>query len=256
MTQKAHSTVVSSQFGPRAAAYVASAVHASGEDLQQLAAWAESLDGPKTRALDLGCGGGHASFAVAAHVGEIVSYDLSGEMLEAVAGAARDRGIDNLSTVRGAVEKLPFEDASFDLVLSRYSAHHWSDLGAGLREARRVLRPGGHAAFADVAAPQSPLFDTWLQSLELLRDPSHVRDYSPSEWRNAVADAGFAVGELTARKLHLEFASWVERMQTPDERIRAIRSLQRCASNDVATYFAMDSDGSFATDTILLLASR
>jgi len=256
MEPKGHESVVGGQFGPRAAAYVRSAVHARGEDLEQLAAWTAALGNPHARALDLGCGGGHASFAVAPHVGEIVSYDLSNEMLAAVSAEARERGIDNVSTTRGAVEKLPFDDASFDVVLTRYSAHHWSDLGAGLREAHRVLRRGGRAAFADVAAPESPLFDTWLQSLELLRDPSHVRDYSPEEWRRAVADAGFTPGELTARKLHLDFASWVERMQTPEERVRAIRSLQQCASSDVTDYFSIESDGSFATDAIVLFAAR
>lgn len=256
MTAKTHHGVVGEQFGTRAAAYVGSAVHASGEDLQQLAAWAKARGGPHARALDLGCGGGHASYAVAPHVGEIVAYDLSGEMLEAVAAAARERGIDNLATVRGAVEKLPFDDDAFDLVLTRYSAHHWSDFHASLREAHRVLRHGGHATFADVAAPASALFDTWLQALELLRDPSHVRDYSAREWRGAVADAGFTPEALTERKLHLDFASWVERMQTPDERVRAIRSLQQCASSDVAAYFAIAADGSFETDTIVLLATR
>lgn len=250
-----HSGVVSGQFGPRAAAYVTSAVHARGEDLEQLSAWAKSFDNAHARALDLGCGGGHAGFAVAPHVGEVIAYDLSSEMLDAVTTAAHDREIGNLSTVCGAVESLPFKDASFDLVLTRYSAHHWTDLGVGLREARRVLRPGGRAAFADVAAPESPLFDTWLQSIELLRDPSHVRDYSASQWRRAVSDAGFIPREMTERKLYLDFTSWIERMQTPADHVRAIRSLQQCASSDVTSYFAIEADGSFSTDTIVLLAT-
>ena len=71
--------LVSKQFSPRAAAYVQSAVHAQGEDLKELAEFASANRFART--LDLGCGGGHASFALAPHVGEIVAYDLSAEML-------------------------------------------------------------------------------------------------------------------------------------------------------------------------------
>nr|WP_310889101.1 hypothetical protein [Gluconacetobacter dulcium] len=54
--------------------------------------------------------------------------------------------------------------------------------GKGLREARRVLAPLGCALFIDVTAPLSALADSWLQTLELLRDVSHVRDCAVAEW--------------------------------------------------------------------------
>ena len=175
--------LVSKQFSPRAAAYVQSAVHAQGEDLKELAEFASV--NTFAHALDLGCGGGHASFAIAAHVGEIVSYDLSAEMLSAVAEEASRRGFSNLTTQQGTVEKLPFADASFDFAVTRLSAHHWHDIRAGLREARRVLKMGAPAMFMDVFAPADFLLDTFLQTFEMLRDPSHVRVYSLAEWTSA-----------------------------------------------------------------------
>src|SRR5260221_4837080 len=162
---KSHQTVVTDQFGPRAAAYIASAVHATGEDLQQLASLVRGQS--QARVLDLGCGGGHVSFAVAPEVREVVAYDLSTEMLTAVTRAAVDRGLDNLKTECGAVEKLPFADASFGVVMTRFSAHHWRDLDAALAEARRVIRPSGFAAFVDVVTPGEPLLATCLQSIEM-----------------------------------------------------------------------------------------
>jgi ubiquinone/menaquinone biosynthesis C-methylase UbiE len=80
---------------------------------------------PKAHVLDLGCGGGHVTFNVARLVREIVAYDLAPEMLGVVARAAEERGLDNVTTRQGSVESLPFEDASFDVVLSRFSAHHF-----------------------------------------------------------------------------------------------------------------------------------
>src|SRR6185312_9616816 len=111
MTSNPHESLVADQFGSRAAAYVASAVHAQGEDLRQLA---ELVRAKKSaRVLDLGCGGGHVSFNVAPHAGEVVAYDLSPAMLEAVAQEAARRGLGAIVTRQGAVEALPFADSSF-----------------------------------------------------------------------------------------------------------------------------------------------
>jgi SAM-dependent methyltransferase len=76
-------------------------------------------------------------------VREVVAYDLAGEMLAVVRRAARERGLTKVNNRQGVVESLPFAGASFDFVFSRYSAHHWRDLSAGLHEAARVLKPGG-----------------------------------------------------------------------------------------------------------------
>ena len=77
-------------------------------------------------------------------------------------------------------------DGAFDFLACRYSAHHWRDLDAGLRQARRVLRPNAAAVFIDAVSPGAPLLDTHLQAVELLRDTSHVRDYSVAEWTAAI----------------------------------------------------------------------
>ena len=63
------------------------------------------------------------------------------EMLEVVAQSASERGLRNIKTQQGVAESLPFADGSFDYIFSRYSAHHWHDLDAGLREVTRVLKP-------------------------------------------------------------------------------------------------------------------
>jgi hypothetical protein len=57
------------------------------------------------------------------------------------------------------------------------------------------------------------------------------------------------------RRLHLEFASWIERMNTPQVRAEAIRSLQQTLSNDVVGYFEITPRGDFTVDTIDILAS-
>jgi ubiquinone/menaquinone biosynthesis C-methylase UbiE len=244
--------LVEKQFGSRAAAYVSSAVHASGADLDELKAFVQSHS--FDRVLDLGCGGGHASFTTAAHVGEVIAYDLSDAMLAAVATEAASRGIANLSTQQGKAEVLPFEDASFDFVATRYSTHHWQDVPAALREARRVLKPGASLMVMDAVAPEGVLCDTFVQTIEMLRDPSHVRDYSVHEWLNMLRAAGFAPEEPVRRRIRLDYESWIARMRTPKVQTDAIQALMAQMPDAVRTHFAIEPDGSFMLDTASVVA--
>ena len=149
-----HNRIVDSQFSARAQSYLTSAVHANGADLDQMA----DLIGqrPEAIALDLGCGGGHATYRLATLVNSVVAYDLSEQMLGVVADEARRRGMNNVITKQGAAESLPCASASFDIAVTRYSTHHWYDVPAGLAQMRRVLKPGGLAFFMDVTSPASP----------------------------------------------------------------------------------------------------
>lgn len=252
-TPRTHASLLQDQFGARSQAYVQSAVHCEGDDLAALEAIAQALQ-PK-RSVDLGCGGGHVSYRLSAHSGLVTAVDLSRSMLDAVRTAAQQRGLTNIETAQASVEKMSFADATFDLLASRFSAHHWLNFDAGLREARRILKPGATAIFIDVVSPATPVFDTHLQAIELLRDPSHVRDYTPAEWTASLARAGFFVRNTHLRRLRIQYASWVERMQTSPAHQAAIRSLQQQASSETRKYFEMEPDDSFTLDTLQIEAT-
>jgi ubiquinone/menaquinone biosynthesis C-methylase UbiE len=176
-------------------------------------------------------------------------------MLDAVAATAIAKGLGNIETVRASAENLPFADAVFDFLGCRYSAHHWLNVEAGLREARRVLKAGSPAIFIDVYAPENPLFDTHLQTVELLRDTSHVRNYSIAEWMAMLARAGFAVGGCRTWRLRMHFQTWVERMATPKLYVDAIRALQDGAPGEVKAHFEIEEDGSFMLDMVMIEAT-
>lgn len=251
-TARSHDALVDAQFGPQAAAYVQSVVHAQGAGLDELEAAVR--DARPARALDLGCGGGHVAYRLALHAGAVVACDLSGEMLAAVRKTAAARGLDNITIEQAPAEALPFADAAFDFVATRFSAHHWRDLGAGLAQARRVARRGAPAIFIDAVSPGRPLLDSHLQAIELLRDPSHVRDYTIAEWSAAVERAGFDVEGVSRRQIRMDFASWIERMRTPMVQADAVRALQQQASEEVRSHFAIAPDGSFQLDVMVLKA--
>jgi len=254
MSKQSHHDKINQQFGSQANAYLASAVHASGRDLERLSG---RLDGsPHAVVLDMGCGAGHASFIAAVKVKQVVAYDLSEQMLAVVAQASATRGISNIITQQGYAEKLPFEDNLFDVVISRYSAHHWHDVGQALREVKRVLKPGGRVIFMDIMSPGHPVTDIWLQTIEALRDTSHVRNYASGEWLRMFNEAGLLINDVICDKLGLEFTSWIARMRTPIVLSDAIRVYQKSASDEVKHYFQLQSDGSFTSDTIMLEAFK
>lgn len=254
MTTQSHHDKVDQQFGSQAGAYLTSAVHASGRDLERLSA--RLADFSDARLLDMGCGAGHASFIAAAQVKNVVAYDLSEQMLAVVNDAAKTREISNITTQQGYAEILPFENDAFDVVISRYSAHHWHDVGKALREVKRVLKPGGVIIFMDVMSPGHPVLDIWLQTVEALRDTSHVRNYSSGEWLSMFNDAGLVTQNLLCDRLNLEYSSWIARMRTPAVMAEAIRAYQRSASDEVQRYFELQADGSFTSDIVMLEAVK
>jgi hypothetical protein len=112
-----------------------------------------------------------------------------------------------------------------------------------------VLRRGGVAVFADAVAPERPVLDTFLQALEMMRDPSHVRDYSSSEWVAFAAEAGFKVTGVTRRMLPLEFGPWLQRQRTSPVMAEALRALFTAMPDDVRTHFAIRDNFDFSIDT-------
>src|SRR5690606_16665032 len=116
---------------------------------------------------DAGCGAGHTATTFAPHAAGVVALDFTESMLVQVQQLAAEKGLTNVETRLGDVEALPFEDASFDLVVSRFSAHHWPHPQQALAEFRRVLCPGGRVLIADVVGFDDPTCDTFLNTVEL-----------------------------------------------------------------------------------------
>jgi ubiquinone/menaquinone biosynthesis C-methylase UbiE len=241
---------VQNQFAPVAANYATSAVHVAGPDLTAMLG-AIALSGAE-RVLDAGCGAGHTALAFAPMVADVVAVDITEAMLAQGRKMARDRGLTNIAFKRGDVEHLPFPDASFDLVTSRYSAHHYPHPAVALREFARVLKPGGVFLLVDVVAPDAPAQDTFLNAIELLRDPSHVRDHTVEQWLRALAATGFTAEALEGWPLRLEFESWVARMNTPFLAITQIRALIDGAPREVRAALAIEDGYSFSVPTALL----
>ncbi len=249
-----HKSGVEQEYDKRADAYLKSKVHFAGADLDFITERVGVQ--PDAIALDLGCGGGHVSFRLAPNVFRVIAYDLAQNMLATVSAEATRRGITNIVTKQGAVETLPCASDTFDIAVTRYSAHHWQDMAVGVRQIHRVLKASGLAIFSDVLTPGLALQDTWLQTVELLRDSSHVRNAKLSEWVSILESVGFAIEQIVMGRLRLDFKTWIARTHTQQTNIAAIQSLQLSANCEVRDYFEIDAEGSFTVDEAVLVARK
>jgi ubiquinone/menaquinone biosynthesis C-methylase UbiE len=228
---------VQAQFGQAAQSYSTSRVFSAGIDLETIGREAAAL-GP-ARALDVGTAAGHVAFALAPHAGLVVGLDLTHPMLMRAREDGAGRGIANLRLCQGDVEQLPFPDAAFDLVTCRFSGHHFPNPERFAREAARVLGPGGRVLLDDVVAPPDERQDGWINRVEVLRDPSHVRDRQLAEWERIFAEAGLKSEALLEWRLDLDFEDWTRRQRTPPARVEEIRALFREAPEDHRRAFGL-----------------
>ncbi len=250
MNTHSHHAVNQTQYQDKFTAYATSAVHAQGAEFDKMRALAQREQ--IRHVLDLGCGGGHVSYHLADVVESVVAYDLSDKMVHHVVATAKQKGLTNIVGQVGSAEQMPFAHGVFDMVISRYSAHHWHSVTSAMDEIYRVLTPKGRVVMVDVLGMDNPVLNNFLQTIETIRDPSHVCDYSLAQWLSLAERAQFVVTCVEKQRLSLNFDEWVARMQTPSVCQEVIRLLQHQASDMVKTYFNIQADGSFESDVMYL----
>jgi SAM-dependent methyltransferase len=245
---------VQKQFGRTAAAYVESASHARGEDLDRIVTLATEHDGE--RVVDVGTGVGHTLRRVAPSFRSAVGVDATREMLEAGVGVLAGGGVKNALLVQADATALPIASGSADVVTSRLAAHHFADAAAAFREIARILRPAGLFVLVDNYAPDEPARDRFINEVETLRDPSHVRNHTVAGWRELLERAGLRTmvdSDTSVTKLTTE--NWLERSQTPPDRAEEVRRRLRTASPAAAEAFQI-TPTTFAVRKLILVGHR
>ncbi len=241
----------------KAAEAYATGEHKSGRELELVVDFAAPTGGE--RVLDIGTGAGHTALALAPRVSSVVLTDPVPTMLATAQRLFTVAGVRNAEFVEAVAERLPFPDASFDIVSTRLAAHHFDEVAAAMREVARVLRPGGVFIFVDTLAPDDPESAAYQDEVETLRDPTHRRIYTQREWIAFCEEAGLRVARTeVVRKTH-DFEPWLERGgedATTQQRVRA-RFLDAPASavRDLEIVIADGRVQSF-TDRKLVLAAR
>jgi SAM-dependent methyltransferase len=182
------------QFTRQAIPFAAMPAHSNEESVKLLIDLAGV--GPEDSVLDVACGPGLVACALAEVARHVTGIDLTPAMIEQAQAKQRACGRTNLTWLVGDAVPLPFPDAQFSLVVTRYSFHHFLEPSAVLAEMARVCAPGGRVAVIDVVT-SSPEQAEAYNRVEKLRDPSHVRALSLEELTGLCLDAGL-VGVRTA----------------------------------------------------------
>jgi ubiquinone/menaquinone biosynthesis C-methylase UbiE len=258
MQSEALKREVRDQFGRAAQAYVESTYHAHGSDLARLLELADPQ--PTDHALDIATGGGHTARALAPHVTHVIASDLTSTMLAAARTFLTSQGVVNVAYVIADAERLPFLDASFELVTVRAAPHHYPDLRAATQEMARVLRPEGRLVVIDSVAPADPALDAFQNGIERRRDPTHVRNYTEQEWCDLLQSAGLVVSHTEQQRFTIDFASWTVRSGMPPESRASLERDMLAAPVAIRAYFAItEQEGhvaSWGLDMLIVRATR
>ena len=139
----------------------------------------------RMRILDLGCGSGYLAFPMAKNNAdsEVIGLDIVSDTLEANRSKANEERIKNLSFVRYDGIDFPFEDQSFDLVVTRYALHHFPDIEHSIGEMSRVLKEGGMLFISD-PCPNECDTERFVDDYMRLKKDGHIRFYTEDEWKS------------------------------------------------------------------------
>ena len=154
--------------------------------------------------LDVACGPGLVACAFARVAQQVTGIDLTPAMIERAAALAAEQGCSNVRLQIGDVLPLPFPDAAFSIVVSRFAFHHFHDPAAVLAEMRRVCRSGGRVVVADLMASPDPAKAAAFHRMEMLRDPSHARALTLDALRALYRAAGLATLSETYWRMDID----------------------------------------------------
>lgn len=156
---------------------------------------------PSDRALEFGCGTGTTALRLAPSVGSLIASDISGEMIaiarEKHAAADAETAAAALTFVQSALEALACPGESFDVVMGFSAVHLVPDLGDGLAQVHRLLKPGGlFISKTPCLGDMNPLILAALPVMRFFGKAPNVLIFTSGELQAAIAAAGFDIIEV------------------------------------------------------------
>jgi ubiquinone/menaquinone biosynthesis C-methylase UbiE len=176
------------------------------------------------RVLDVAAGTGHLSRAIAPHVRQVVAIDMTREMLEKAKEEAVKAGLVNILFEEGDAAALPYQDNSFDMVVSRLAMHHFENPQQQLSEMVRVCKPEHAVGIIDLLSPSDQALIASYNRLERMRDASHTMALTKEKLANAMDVSGLSILRIDTRDINVDFGLWVEMTGTDPQTRNTISS--------------------------------
>ncbi len=213
------------EFTHQSRSFGTSAAMTSAETLGALIELVPEDDGAEW--IDVACGPGVISRAMAGRVGSVKGIDLTPAMVEEGARRAGEEGIDNVGFAEGDVTALDLPDGSFDGAITRLSLHHIPAPVRVVAEMARVVRPGGWVLVSDIVADRDRDANAWREEIERLRDPSHWACHTPESLRAMGEAAGLVLDEEKLIPIEIDFDDWLRRGSGGDAAADLVARLMR-----------------------------
>ena len=118
-----------------------------------------------------------------------------------------------------------------------------------------MLRPGGRFVLSDNYAPDDEALDRFINTLEAIRDASHVREHTIAGWRDLIEQAALDVTDESRGTIHIETEPWLARSRTPESEAAKAREMLRSAPKPTRDAFGIDDRG-FDLLKVVLRATR
>jgi SAM-dependent methyltransferase len=173
-------------------------------------------------ALDLETAAGEVAFALAPSVKSVQAVDDRPEMIDEAERLARELSLTNVTFRRADLYALPFDDGAFSLVVCRNGLHRLPEPVAALKEAARVLSPGGRMVVFETFVTE--VVDRPLNELAKLREPAHRRYYRLEEYRRLFVGAGLSVDEEREDRRTVDLDYWLEAAGASHDRGELVQS--------------------------------
>ena len=220
MGTKNHKELIRSEFSKQAEAYSRSYI--SNQEALSLIVRESELQ-EEDLVLDMATGTGFLAIELARHSRRVIGIDITPAMLARASKAKEEQGIYNLSFLMADGESLPFHDETFDVVACRLGIHHFPEPKGQIFEMKRVAKARGKVVIADILSSEDTKKGTFHNSLEILRDPSHVWAYSPPSFRSLLSEAGLNVIKYLDWLVPMDFEEWVKLTSPPIESQKTLR---------------------------------
>jgi ubiquinone/menaquinone biosynthesis C-methylase UbiE len=170
------------------------------------------------RVLDLGCGPGILTEAVAPFSQEVIAFDLTPEMVDQTRQRCEKRGFKNVTLMLGEAENLPFDNSTFDIIVTRLTIHHFLDPSTAISNMVRVLKPKGKIVVADIVSSENSNESDLHNALEILRDPSHSKMLSIPELKKEISSASLMITMEDSWITQREFNEWIKITNDPSRK--------------------------------------
>ena len=197
--------------------------HHNDEDTNRLVIETAGI-GPEDTVLDVACGPGLITCAVARVAHHVTGIDITPAMIDEARKRQQAMGLTNMEWRIGDVTPLPFAGSSFSAVITRYSFHHFLEPQVVLAEMVRVCRSGGRVAVVDVFMTTSEQAEAY-DRMERLRDPSHTRALLLAKLTGMFHDVGLTQMKIAFYKLDVELEKLLTASCTKPDDAQVVRKI-------------------------------